>query len=216
MTIITERRIPRIVPPLAIESNPTTLSNRSDEKSIKICSNSSDKENSKKVVTKEVATLATTSNSGHISSRNTINFLTGRQMTKQQEIDALQELKYVSPTNSLIETLSENILKVPKTFSFENNCSGGRRTEENVCNKIDSIKIYIDSLVLSKAGIREVKASVKNDLLYSNDVTFIVECKLNPNNDNLPNSKRSKWKYEFDVIRVTSGCKTDFTSSKYL
>lgn len=216
---ITERNRPTIVPTLMLDSNRsgTASSRRSIDFSSKFaadaisCLNASDSNEIRatkaKSLTKDCATEPTSCQ----PSSKSYNFLTGRHMSKQQELEALQELKVLSPTNSLIESLSEHILGGLQ--SSKENC---RPLETNVYSKIDSIKVNVLDLSLTRAGIREVSAAIRGYL--ATDVTFIVECKLNTissDANSLPNARRCKWKNDFDVIRVTSGCLSDFTSSKY-
>lgn len=213
---ITERNRPTIVPPLVLDSNrsasasdrgrSTAISSKSVADAIS-CSNAS---NSKQLKNTKAKPISTTPTLCQPSSKS-FNFLTGRHMSKQQELEALQELKVLSPSNSLIESLSEHILGVPKSP-----IKNSRAAETNVYSKIDSIRVNILDLTLTRAGIREVSAAITGYL--ATDVTFIVECKLNSislGGNGLSNARRGKWQYDFDVIRVTSGCLSDFTSSMW-
>lgn len=91
-----------------------------------------------------------------------INYLTGRKMSRNEETKALKEICSISPAGSLMEALNE-IDESPR-------CSFEIPDEINYTKMIDSVKIFLNNLSLTKAGIREMS--------FKKGAVFIVECKI--------------------------------------
>lgn len=108
-----------------------------------------------------------------------INYLTGRKMSRNEETKALKEICEISPAGSLIEALNE-IEETPR-------CTFDLPEEINYTKMIDSVKISINNLCLTKAGTREI--SVKKGAV------FIIECKID---------EELKTKSADDEFRVSS------------
>lgn len=87
------------------------------------------------------------------------NYLTGHEMSKDEELQALSEIKLSSPTGSLVEALSQS--------------ATGRRQIYKLLNEIDSLKISLKTLYLTRAGMRE--ANFNQKMHEANPHTFMVE-----------------------------------------
>lgn len=138
-----------------------------------------------------------------LQSSKTFDYLSGRQMTEEQEIEALHNLKELSPTNSLVEKLSEEVYK--------------NATEPNsiYLRKIDSIKISVLTLILSKAGIREIKARSINSCGHIESPTFTVECKINALLSLMAKNGSGNYFNDFENIKMSSKIHgSDLESSK--
>lgn len=86
-------------------------------------------------------------------------------MSRADEIEALNELKSMSPTGSFIEALS---------------CNATGSTDVDLRENIDSLRIKVVALSLSKAGEREKRIYSVIGQRTNVQTIFIVECKLSP------------------------------------
>lgn len=111
-----------------------------------------------------------------IKSRNIssplLNYLTGRPLHAAEETEAVRAMASTSPTESLIDQLSYDLnglylTKKPTTTT--------ESIESNVLKKIDCMRIHVDNLCLSRAGVREIlsKASSSNGMSFGSG-TFTV------------------------------------------
>lgn len=102
---------------------------------------------------------STVKKSNRTSSR-AYGYLTGRTMSRADEIEALKELKSMSPTGSFIEALSS---------------SATSSADADLRKNIDSLRVKVVALSLSKAGERETTSRS-----VTGQTMFILECKLSP------------------------------------
>lgn len=86
-------------------------------------------------------------------------------MSRADEIEALNELKSMSPTGSFIEALSS---------------SATSSTGAGLRKNIDSLRVKVVALTLSKAGERETTSRHVTGQTRDVQTMFIVECKLSP------------------------------------
>lgn len=122
-----------------------------------------------------------------------INYLTGRKMSRNEESKALKEICEISPAGSLIEALNE-IEESPR-------CLFEIPEEINYTKMIDSVKIFINNLSLTKAGSREMS--------FKKGAVFIIECKI----DEGLKTKLIQTKSADEEFRVSSKNITNFESS---
>lgn len=122
-----------------------------------------------------------------------LNYLTGRKMTRNEESKALKEICEISPAESLIEALNE-IEESPR-------CSFEIPEEINYTKMIDSVKIFLNNLNLTKAGTREIS--------FKKGAVFIIECKI----DEGLKPKVIQSKASDDEIRVSSKNVTNFENA---
>lgn len=104
-------------------------------------------------------------------SSSLMNYLTGRPLAEVEENEARQAMMSTSPTESLIEFLSNDLndLYLPKKIND---------TELNVLKKIDCLRIQVQDLCLTRAGTREILSN--NALIESSfsSGTFTVDVDL--------------------------------------
>lgn len=136
------------------------------------------------------------------------NFLTGRPLSLSQELEALQQMQSISPTESFIEALSSDLKCVvsPKK-NIQTNAEAN-----NLINKIDSMRIQVYEMTLTNAGLREIL--VKNGVTSSSIATgtFIIEGKLD---STLVKVQRGKHQTHHDIIRIFSSHIEEAASSEY-
>lgn len=114
--------------------------------------------------------------SGKSKSRNIssplLNYLTGRPLHAAEETEAVRAMASTSPTESLIDQLSYDLngLYLPKKPPLTTDS-----IESNVLKKIDCMRIHVDDLCLSRAGVREIlsKANAPNEMSFGSG-TFNV------------------------------------------
>lgn len=99
------------------------------------------------------------------TSSKAYGYLTGRTMSRADEIEALNELKSMSPTGSFIEAISSSATSSANTDLRKN---------------IDSLHVKVVALSLSKAGERETSSRSVTGQTRDVQMMFIVECKLSP------------------------------------
>lgn len=133
------------------------------------------------------------------SKSHSINYLNGRNMTRIQDLKALKKIKSVSPTGSLINALSNDIIK--PTISV----STIYKIDQQLIKQINSIKIGVSYLALSSAGVKEIRSSDKSGI-------FIIECR--PNISLFDIRGGVKYKFDFEKVWFISNNLNNFNSSK--
>lgn len=122
-----------------------------------------------------------------ISSKNEVStpfldFLTGRQLSDNERNQAIQAMETTSPTESLIDLLSSDLDCL--------NMKEKRKSipETRILNEIDSMRVHIYELVLTRAGVREIlNENGLNQCAFSSG-TFIVDITLDSIHSNGINS----------------------------
>lgn len=102
---------------------------------------------------------------GNQTSSKAYGYLTGRTMSRSEEIEALNELKSMSPTGSFIEAISSGATN---------------STDCDIRKNIDSLRVKVVALSLSKAGERETASRSLTGQTRDVQTVFVVECKLSP------------------------------------
>lgn len=97
-------------------------------------------------------------------SSKALDFLGGKSMSVEEELTALKEICSMSPAESLIDILIKNEQKLPQN--------------DNHYKYIDSVKIFVKSLNLTKAGVKETCCYLNNDNSNLNDFQFVVKCRF--------------------------------------
>ncbi|KAK2587232.1 hypothetical protein KPH14_002971 [Odynerus spinipes] len=153
-------------------------------------------------------------------------YFLGKEMSISDERKALNTLRSTSPTPSLIDLASEaitcsqsnNIAIVDNkmstdasnsvtTESLTKSLSHGKQNEASPLDHVDSIRIFVDSFVLSPAGYRRVKSSCISrnyDILSS--VTYFVQYNTTFKSVTQGNHKQVK---DEKLIRISSKRKTE-------
>lgn len=139
------------------------------------------------------------------------DYLSGRPLTRHQEAEALKEMENVSPTESLIDEIETNLkakISSPRKIRqqlLENVSKLSPKVDAfDPINRIDSIRLTVLNLTLTKAGLRELtnrKNIDENAPLV--DSSFTVECQIDPQLNK--RSKKSRHHHNAcDAIRFVS------------
>lgn len=99
-------------------------------------------------------------------SSKALDFLGGKSMSVEEELIALKEICSMSPAESLIDILIKNEEKLTQNQN------------DNHFKYIDSVKIFVKSLNLTKAGVKETCCYLNNDNSNLNDFQFVVKCRF--------------------------------------
>lgn len=156
-------------------------------------------------------TAAAAATTKRISSKSTnvpsslLNYLTGRPLHAAEETEAVRAMESTSPTESLIDLLSYDLngLYLPKATTATN-------VDANLLKKIDCMRIHINDLCLTRAGIREIlsNAHTASEMSFGSG-TFTVSIDF----DSILSATATKSPYEKRDTKLSSNVIRIFNTS---